>query len=93
MVQKYCYFCVQSNAGETLGTFSLNGVLYFLHQLHVHTKSEHTYGGISETQGDLEIHFVHLGESGEPAVIGVICNEGTSTLEFWCKFKKVNCYF
>ena len=54
-------------------SISLNGKDYKLVQFHIHTPSEHLWHGQSFA---MEIHFVHQGENGELAVIGVFVKGG-----------------
>lgn len=56
---------------------------YRLKQFHFHTPSEHTLHG---EQFPMELHFVHLNELGELAVVGVFLREGAANAvlqEIW----------
>lgn len=57
----------------------INGRTFNLLQFHYHSLSEHTINGIHTP---LEVHFVHLGEDGRLAVIGVMIEEGQFNGEF-----------
>jgi len=56
-----------------------NGSSYRLVQFHVHTPSENHVDGKAYP---LEIHFVHQGENGKAAVIGVFVKEGEKNPSF-----------
>jgi len=51
----------------------LGGVQYNLINIHAHTPSEHTINGESFP---LELHFVHVSQAGQIAVVGVFVREG-----------------
>jgi carbonic anhydrase len=51
----------------------IDGIPYYLQQLHFHTPSEHTLNGI---RAPMEIHFVHGGDNGHLAVVGLFIDEG-----------------
>lgn len=55
------------------GTLTLDGTEYNLVQFHFHAGSEHTVNG---ERYPLEVHFVHVSEAGQLAVIGVLFEEG-----------------
>lgn len=57
----------------------LNGEQFDLKQIHFHEPSEHTLNGI---RYPMEIHMVHMNEDGEYAVLGVMVQEGESSLPF-----------
>lgn len=68
------------NNGHTLqvnwpsgSTYTLRGQRYDLLQFHFHHKSEHTLAG---KQFPMEVHFVHRGDQGDLAVVGVFLAEG-----------------
>ena len=65
--------CV-SESQASYGTFQY-GMEYNFVQFHAHTASEHTVEG---GQYDLEIHFVHATRDGDLAVIGFLCNAGST---------------
>jgi len=65
---------VQANV-ESGSTMLLDGAPYQLAQFHFHTPSEHTLNG---EYFALEMHLVHVGESGALAVVGVVFDEGVS---------------
>jgi carbonic anhydrase len=68
---------VQVNAEP--GSYSeIAGSRYELLQFHFHHPSEHTLNG--ETF-PLEVHFVHRGEQGQLAVLGVFFRQGNTNLE------------
>lgn len=68
---------VQVNAEP--GSYSeIAGSRYELLQFHFHHPSEHTLNG--ETF-PLEVHFVHRGEQGQLAVLGVFFRQGASNVE------------
>lgn len=54
-------------------TFVLKSRTYHLKQLHFHTPSEHSVDGKNYP---MEIHFVHMSDSGQFAVVGVFVEEG-----------------
>jgi carbonic anhydrase len=58
---------------EPGNTLTLDGVSFELVQFHFHHPSEHTVAGQSYP---LEVHFVHKGEAGDLAVLGVFLKEG-----------------
>lgn len=58
---------------RTTETIDLNGKKYRLLQFHLHTPSENQWHGRSFP---MEIHFVHQGEDGKLAVIGVFVKAG-----------------
>lgn len=62
------------------GSCILNGRQFTLRQFHFHFKSEHT---INDSHSDMEIHFVHVSQSGRIAVIGILFELGkrNSTLD------------
>ena len=55
------------------GSLALDGKTYELLQFHFHHPSEHTLDG---AQFDMECHFVHKGEDGALAVLGVMIAKG-----------------
>ncbi len=62
---------------------TVDGKEFALLQFHFHTPSEHRVNG---RQMPAEAHFVHLGEGGELAVVGVFLEWGEENLalsEFW----------
>lgn len=54
--------------------FTFQDKSYNLKQFHFHTPSEHTIDG---GHAPMEMHFVHQGEDGSLAVVGVLCKEGS----------------
>jgi carbonic anhydrase len=56
-------------------TAAIDGVAYELRQSHFHSPSEHTLEGEHTA---MELHLVHVDESGGLAVIGVMLVEGTA---------------
>ena len=56
----------------------LEGVRYNLEQFHFHAPSEHMVGG---EHAALEVHFVHKDAQGNLAVIGVLFQEGSDSLD------------
>lgn len=69
---------VQYNV-EAGNFMTLNGKRYELKQIHFHTPSEHFVGGRSSI---LEAHFVHMGPSGELAVLGSMIEAGLVHREY-----------
>lgn len=55
------------------GTATINGRLFDFSQVHFHAQSEHTLNG---KHYPIEAHFVHKGQNGRLAVIGVFFQEG-----------------
>ena len=67
---------VQATPEGEAGGFDLNGTHYELAQFHFHHPSEHAVDG---ERFPLEAHFVHLGEDGTIAVVGVMLDGGGAT--------------
>lgn len=65
---------IQINYGKG-STISIGNKKYELLQFHFHNPSEHKINGQSYP---MEAHFVHRGEDGKLAVIGVLMEEGKS---------------
>ncbi|WP_282056362.1 carbonic anhydrase [Maribacter luteus] len=57
----------------------VNGLKYDLKQVHFHEPSEHTIDGV---RYPLEMHLVHINDSGQYTVISVMAKEGASSLPF-----------
>jgi len=53
-------------------------------QFHIHTGAEHTINGVRH---DIEFHFVHQAEDGTLGVLGIICNAGESSIDFWAQLE------
>jgi carbonic anhydrase len=62
-------------AETTNAHITIRGLRYDLKQFHFHRESEHAIGG---RKGALEVHFVHVAESGAIAVIGVLLEVGAA---------------
>ncbi len=60
------------------GTLNVDGKTYDLLQFHFHTGSEYAIDGKSYP---LEVHFVHVSDAGELAVVGVMFEEGDANTE------------
>jgi carbonic anhydrase len=60
---------------EGAGGLTLGGTEYTLAQFHFHAGSEHTIDG---AQYPLEVHFVHVSEAGELAVVGMMFEDGAA---------------
>ncbi len=58
---------------EAGNTITLEGVPYELAQFHFHAPSEHTVAG---KHFAMEMHFVHVGASGDLAVVGMLFDRG-----------------
>ncbi len=64
----------QTLHGHGAGNFITIGTTeYLLDNIHAHTPSEHTLNGQSFP---LELHFVHVSEAGQIAVVGVLVKAG-----------------
>jgi len=63
---------VQVNIAED-GSLAIEGRTYKLKQFHFHTSSEHTVDG---KKFPMEIHLVHVDDSSNIAVIGILFTEG-----------------
>ncbi|MDR3321547.1 MAG: carbonic anhydrase family protein [Synergistaceae bacterium] len=59
-------------AGREENWIVVDGVRFYLQQLHFHTPSEHTLNG---SHSPMEIHFVHNG-GGRTTVVGLFVDEG-----------------
>ncbi|GAB6524561.1 carbonic anhydrase [Bacillus cereus] len=59
------------------GTATINGRMFEFTQVHFHSLSEHTLDG---KHYPIEAHFVHKGQNGRLAVIGVFFREGRNNL-------------
>jgi carbonic anhydrase len=57
----------------------VNGLRYDLKQVHFHEPSEHTIDGV---RYPLEMHLVHINDSGQYTVIAVMAKEGISSIPF-----------
>ena len=64
----------QVNVSEGLG-ITVGDEKYELQQFHFHTPSEHT---IDDKPAAAEVHFVHVNEEGELAVVAAFIRKGTS---------------
>ena len=69
-----------SNNGHTIqidqkgaGSLKFQGQEYQLLQFHFHTPSEHHVAGESR---EMEVHFVHMNDQGQLAVVGVLIKPG-----------------
>ena len=60
-------------------TLAIGDDMYKLLQFHAHTPSEHTLDGKSFP---MEIHFVHMNDAGELAVVGVMVETGAPNEAF-----------
>ncbi|MEQ8435691.1 MAG: carbonic anhydrase family protein [Oceanicaulis sp.] len=60
---------------EDAGGLTLGGTEYALAQFHFHAGSEHTIDG---AQYPLEVHFVHVSEDGQLAVVGMMFEDGAA---------------
>ncbi len=60
---------------EDAGGLTLGGTDYALAQFHFHAGSEHTIDG---AQYPLEVHFVHVSEDGQLAVVGMMFEDGVA---------------
>lgn len=58
---------------EVASNTTINGRSFDLIQFHFHSPAEHVVDGITY---DLELHFVHISQSGRLAVLGVLIKEG-----------------
>ncbi|NJO92731.1 MAG: carbonic anhydrase family protein [Chloroflexia bacterium] len=80
------------NNGHTIkldypfGTFKIGEEIYKLAQFHFHAGSEHTING---TRYPLEVHLVHLNNSNNIAVIGVLFEEGEENVFLKKIYEKV----
>lgn len=61
------------------GTATINGRMFDFTQVHFHAPSEHTLNG---KHYPIEAHFVHKGQNGRLAVIGVFFQEGQENQGF-----------
>ncbi|XP_078447390.1 alpha carbonic anhydrase 1, chloroplastic-like [Wolffia australiana] len=59
--------------GEDVGVIVIDGKKYKLQQLHWHSPSEHTIDGV---QYPVEMHLVHLRETGDISVVAVLYKYG-----------------
>jgi carbonic anhydrase len=73
------------NTGHTIevnvdpgNTITVDGAVYTLRQFHFHTPSEHAIDGVF---APLEVHFVHLSDDREVAVVGGHIEVGTKNIE------------
>lgn len=64
-------------------SITLDGTEFTLLQMHFHAPSEHTINGVF---APAEVHFVHLSETGELAVIGVMLTEGSTEHAAWNRY-------
>ncbi len=71
------------NNGHTLqvnyepgSSIRVNGETYQLLQFHFHSPSEHSVGG---NQSPMEVHMVHVSDSGVLAVVGVMLDAGEAS--------------
>ena len=63
----------QVNVDDDGSVVHYNGLDYELLQIHAHTPSEHTIGGVAT---DVEFHLVHSTDDGQLLVLGVLVNIG-----------------
>ncbi|XP_078447540.1 alpha carbonic anhydrase 1, chloroplastic-like [Wolffia australiana] len=66
-------FNVMLKYGEDVGVIVIDGKKYKLQQLHWHSPSEHTIDGV---QYPVEMHLVHLSETGDISVVAVLYKYG-----------------
>ena len=66
---------IQANV-QRGNTIEVDGVPYELAQFHFHAPSEHAVAG---KHFALEMHFVHVGASGDLAVVGVLFDSGPAS--------------
>ncbi len=64
---------------ETGDYILVNGLKYDLKQVHFHEPSEHTIDGV---RYPLEMHLVHMDDSGQYTVISVMAKEGEGSIPF-----------
>ncbi|MBD1262242.1 carbonic anhydrase family protein [Maribacter polysiphoniae] len=64
---------------ESGDNIMVNGLRYDLKQVHFHEPSEHTIDGV---RYPLEMHLVHINDSGQYTVIAVMAKEGVSSIPF-----------
>lgn len=76
-------FCTK---GEGFPHVMWNGRTFYLHNFHYHSPSEHTINGL---HSDMEVHHVHVDETGRILVISVLVNVGYENAymrQFWDDF-------
>ncbi|MGG1650648.1 carbonic anhydrase [Paenibacillus sp. NRS-1780] len=79
---------VQINAASPGNDIVLDGTKFTLKQFHFHHPSEHQIDG---KNADMELHFVHQGDNGSTAVLGVLIQGGKENKAFsriWSKLPK-----
>jgi carbonic anhydrase len=68
-------FDVEVHPPAAGGGIMIGNTSYELKSFHVHTKSEHTFGG---AQAAFEVHLVHESATGLTAVVGILMDEVAS---------------
>lgn len=76
VVREHSTVTFRADAGNVV---SIGGDRFDLMQMHLHVPSEHTIDGMAMP---LEAHFVHRGEAGELAVLGLLFREGDADARF-----------